>query len=228
MQTNLCMQTTWMNFSTYIQTWKNRNDKLFLSSFSHSKDKIVKITLFQEQCFASLIDFMEIQQVFALKFSLMRYWTNKYIIRFWINLSLCIFPNEFSNISLRSIKEIFKIHFHPTSFYTYKGKHIIACGSTKMFVLVNDIWSSNPKAYIFCILKLSKTSTLVLLAVSQINCDLGLFSCFSPKYALGKHRRYYLPCCKSCWHCSFRWKGGEIYEHVLFILALSLFISLHT
>ena len=151
MQTNLCMQTTWMNFSTYIQTWKNRNDKLFLSSFSHSKDKIVKITLFQEQCFASLIDFMEIQQVFALKLSLMGYWTNKYIIRFWINLSLCIFPNEFSNISLRCI-----IKFHPVSFNTYKGKHIIACVSTKIFVLIYDIWSSNPKV---CILKLSKTST---------------------------------------------------------------------
>ena len=128
MQTNLCMQTTWMNFSTYIQTWKNRNDKLFLSSFSHSKDKIVKITLFQEHCFASLIDFMEIQQVCALILSLMRYWTNKYIICFSINLSLSTFPNEVSNTSLLSF--IFKINFHPTSFWTYKGKNIIAFYST--------------------------------------------------------------------------------------------------
>ena len=44
----------------------------------------------------------------------------------------------------------------------------------------------------FFILNLSKTSARVLLVVSKINCDLGLFSCFSPKYALGKHRRYYL------------------------------------
>ena len=131
MQTNLCMQTTWMNFSTYIQTWKNRNDKLFLSSFSHSKDKIVKITLFQEQCFASLIDFMEIQQVLALILSLMRNWTNKYIICFWMNLSLIIFPNEFSNISLRSFYITnLQIYFHPTSFYTYKEMHIIESVST--------------------------------------------------------------------------------------------------
>ena len=130
MQTNLCMQTTWMNFSTYIQTWKNRNDKLFLSSFSHSKDKIVKITLFQEQCFASLIDFMEIQQVCALILSLMRYWANKYIICFSINLSLSTFSNEFSNTSLLSFNAILKINFHPSSFWTYKRKNIIACYST--------------------------------------------------------------------------------------------------